>query len=77
MRVRFEDIRLGPNVCAGMNLLKISHFVYLLKTTWEDPLPPAQLIRRDDYWQIHDGRHRVVAGMIAGRPDILAVEFEG
>jgi hypothetical protein len=74
MRVRFEDIRLGPNVCAGMSELKVMHFAYLLRTTCGDPLPPVQLLRKGDCWQIHDGRHRVVAGMIAGRCDVLAEE---
>jgi hypothetical protein len=57
-----------------MNLLKLSHFCYLLRTSCDDPLPPIEVKRVGDCWQIVDGRHRVVAGMIAGRCDILAAE---
>jgi hypothetical protein len=73
MRVRYEDLRLGPNVCAGMNFLTVACMVRELKTSVGD-LVPIEVRREGDCWQVVDGRHRVVAGMIAGRADILASE---
>lgn len=71
MRIRLEDIRLGPNVSAGMNYMLIGVLAYKLRTTVGD-LPPIQVRPIGDHWQIVDGRHRVVAAMIAGRRDVLA-----
>lgn len=71
MRIRLEDIRLGPNVSAGMNFMLVGVLAYKLRTSVAD-LPPIRVRQIGDHWQIIDGRHRVVAAMIAGRRDILA-----
>lgn len=73
MRVRLEDLRLPPNVPAGMNFLLLGHFAYQLRATTED-LDPITVERlADGSFRITDGRHRAVAALIAGRPDVPAV----
>jgi hypothetical protein len=73
MWIRIEDLRFGPNPPAGLNPLKLMALAYQLAATTEE-LEPVEVTRDIDGWRIHDGRHRAVAAMIAGRPDVLAVE---
>jgi hypothetical protein len=49
----------------------IGHFAMMMRKTTEDP-PPIVVAQEGDYWRICDGRHRFVAAMVAGRPDVLA-----
>jgi hypothetical protein len=70
-RLRLEELRLGPNVTSGMNYMLVGVLSYKLRTSLDD-LPPIEVKRVGDCFQVVDGRHRVVAHMIAGRPDILA-----
>jgi hypothetical protein len=74
-RVRVEDVRLPPNVAAGMNVLVLMSLVYRLRATLEDP-EPVVVSRCGDHWRLHDGRHRFLAAVIAGRPDVLADSAE-
>jgi hypothetical protein len=71
MRVRVEQVLLPPAVSAGMNPYVLMSLAYLLRSTTEDP-PPIHVTREGDYYRIHDGRHRFVAAVLAGRPDVLA-----
>jgi hypothetical protein len=72
-RVPIEDLRFGPNPPAGMNPLVLMSLTYRLKATREDPAPV--LVQRDgDGWRVTDGRHRALAAMVAGRPDVLVQE---
>jgi hypothetical protein len=71
--VRLEDLLLPPNVPAGMNPLVLMHFAYLYRATTGD-LDPIVVRAEGGRWRISDGRHRAVASLIAGRPDVLAVE---
>lgn len=72
-RVRVEDLRLLPNIPAGMDFGVVGGMLNLLRTTCEDHVPI--LVRRDgDGWRILDGRYRFMAAVVAGRPDVLAVE---
>jgi hypothetical protein len=56
-----------------MNALKLMHYAYQLRAGTEEPIdgPPQVTAERDGTWRIHDGRHRAIAHIIAGRPDIL------
>lgn len=74
MRVRIENLRYGPNPSAGLNFLLLAHFAYELKATTEDLDPIVVTKDLGGAWRIHDGRHRAIAAMIAGRPDVLAIE---
>lgn len=73
-RARIEELRLGPNVPAGCNLLVLASLAHMLRGTNEDPPPIAVTAEPDGTWRIADGRHRVLAAIVAGRPDVLAVE---
>lgn len=75
MRVRLEDLRFGPNPPAGMNPLVLMAMAYRLRSTTED-LDPIEVTADGDGWRIHDGRHRAVAALIAGRPDVLAEAYD-
>jgi hypothetical protein len=70
-RVRVEDLRLGPNPPAGMNPLVLMSLTYHLTATTEDPDPAEVTPEPDGSWRIYDGRHRAIAAVIAGRPDVL------
>jgi hypothetical protein len=74
-RVRVEQLRLGANPPAGMNVLVLMSLAYMLRSTAEDP-EPVQVTRDGDGWRVHDGRHRAVAALIAGRPDVLSVRVD-
>lgn len=67
-----DRVRLGPNVSAGMNYMLIGVLAYKLRTSMEN-LEPIKVRRVDDVWQVVDGRHRLVAHMVAGRHTIFAV----
>jgi hypothetical protein len=69
-RVRLEEIRLGPNVSAGMNLVLVSYMTYRLRTEVVDPFPPIAVRTAPGGYQLVDGRHRLVSHMAAGRRDI-------
>jgi len=74
VRARLEDLQGGPNPPAGMNPLLLMHFAYYLRSTTVD-LEPIQVTQEPDgSWRVHDGRHRAVAALVAGRPDVLARE---
>jgi hypothetical protein len=71
-RVRIEDLRFGPNVTAGMNVYVLMGLVPLLKSSTEDHEPITVRPLLDGSFRLIDGRHRVVASIVAGRPDVLA-----
>lgn len=72
-RVRVEDVLMPPAVAAGMNPYVLMGLVPRLLQTTEDHTPIV--VRREgDWWRIVDGRHRFVASILAGRPDVLALE---
>lgn len=72
-RVRIEHLRLPPNVPAGMNYLKLGHYAYRLRATNEDLAPITVAPVGDGSFRITDGRHRAIAALIAGRPDVPVV----
>lgn len=72
MKIRLDELLVGPNPPAGMNPLVLMHFAYLLRATTED-LQPIEVTQSNGYYRIHDGRHRYVASLIAGRPTVEGV----
>ena len=72
-----ENICFGKNPPAGMNFLKLGAMAYHLRSTAED-LDPIEVTRTPDHgvYRVHDGRHRVIASIIAGRPTVLAKEVK-
>jgi hypothetical protein len=70
-RVPLEDIRFPEPVAAGMNYLTLGSLAHMMRATNEDP-PPVVVTKEPNGggFRIVDGRHRVVAAMIAGRKDI-------
>lgn len=74
-RIPVDQLRLKPNVPAGMDPCVLLGLVPLMRKTAEDH-PPILVRRLNAHWQIQDGRHRFMAAVIAGRPDVLAVEEE-
>lgn len=73
-RVRVEDLRLKPNIPAGMDPYVLLGLVPLLRRTAHDHDPIVVRALPCGAWQVMDGRHRWFAAVIAGRPDVLAVE---
>lgn len=72
MRIRIEALRFPGNVVAGCNYLEIGFFAYQLRGSGWDPDPILVEDLGDGTYRIVDGRHRAIAAIIAGRPDVLA-----
>ena len=73
-RVRVENLRLKPNVPAGMDLGVVGGLCKRMRTTAEDWDPALVVPLNDGVWRILDGRHRFFAAVISGRPDLLCYE---
>jgi hypothetical protein len=72
-RIPVDQLRLLPNIPAGMDPCILLGLVPKMRKTAEDHIPIV-VFRAGDLWQIRDGRHRFMAAVIAGRPDVLAIE---
>jgi hypothetical protein len=71
-RVRVEHLRLPANVSAGMNFLRLAALAYRLRGTTDEVEGPIHVRQEDDGgYRVVDGRHRFLAAVIAGRPDVL------
>jgi hypothetical protein len=70
-RLRFKD-----PIPAGMNPYTLLGLVPLLKGSNEDydPIEVDRPCPTCDTATVLDGRHRWIASVIAGRPDVLAIE---
>lgn len=71
-RIRVENLLFKPNAPAGMNPLVLMSLTYRLRSSYEDP-EPIVVKREGDNYRVMDGRHRAMAAIIAGRPDVLAI----
>lgn len=69
--VRLDRLLFPEPVSAGMNVLVVASFTLRYRGTNEH-LDPIRLDREGDNFRIADGRHRVVASIMAGRKEILA-----
>lgn len=67
-----ERVLLPPSITAGMNVMVLVSLAYMLRTSRRDP-EPVLLAPEGALWRIEDGRHRFMAAVIAGRPDVLGV----
>lgn len=72
MRIRIEDLRFGPNPPGGMNPYVLMSLAYQMRSTTNDPEPILVTEEPDGSYRVTDGRHRAVAALVAGRPDVLA-----
>lgn len=75
--VRIDRLLFPEPVVAGMNLLVVASITYAMRGTNEPINPPIEVepIASPDgpqFYRIHDGRHRAVAAMMAGRKTVTA-----
>lgn len=75
--VPITRLHFKPNVPAGMDPCVLLGLVPRMRRTTED-YEPIRVERSscctDGCWTVHDGRHRWVAAVIAGRQTVLAEE---
>jgi hypothetical protein len=71
-----DELLFGRPVPAGMDFAVIGLWVCHQRKTSDPVDPPIEVYREPGtpFWRIRDGRHRVVAALIAGRDWITAVE---
>jgi hypothetical protein len=76
MQLPLEALVFKPNMPAGMDWAVIGLWTCRFRKTAELCDPPITVTRIDGtpHYRILDGRHRVVASLIAGRTHITAVE---
>ncbi len=76
MRLPLDSLLFGPNVPAGMDWSVIGMWVCRLRKTAEPCDPPIAVTPHPQcagVWRVCDGRHRVIAAIVAGRTHIEAV----
>lgn len=73
--VPLHNLVFKPNMPAGLDWAVIGMWVVRFRKTPQPCDPPIEIshISETEFWRIEDGRHRVVAAMIAGRTHIDAV----
>ncbi len=74
-----DSLLFGPNVPAGMDWSVIGLWVCRLRKTAEPVDPPIEVTPDCDsprVWRVHDGRHRTIAAIMAGRTHIQAVYLD-
>lgn len=70
-RITVDRLVFLGNVPAGMNPLVLMSLAYTLRSSGEDP-DPIVVRAEGPFFRVIDGRHRAIAAIIAGRPDVLA-----
>lgn len=72
--VPLDAVVFGPNVPAGMDWAVIGLWVCRFRKTAEgcDPRIAVTAIADTGLWRVTDGRHRVIAAIMAGRTEIEA-----
>lgn len=70
-RIAVHRLLYKPNAVSGMNPLVVMSLTYYYRSGVLDA-EPITVKREGENYRIMDGRHRAVASMIAGRPDVLA-----
>lgn len=71
-RIRLERLLLVKPVSAGLNPYVIMSLAYMYRSS-NDDAPPIRVTREGRYYRVSDGRHRVIASIMAGRRRVLAV----
>lgn len=74
MRLRVSQLLVKDNIPAGCNPLVLFSLAYMYRSSGRDAEPIVVTPAGPDLWRVEDGRHRYFASVIAGRPDVLAVE---
>jgi hypothetical protein len=74
MLVPIETLLFKEPVTAGMDIYTLATLTRLYRNSNEHTTPITIRRETDETWRIMDGRHRVVASMMAGRKHILATE---
>ncbi len=69
--IPLNRILLPEPVSAGMDLYILLTLAGLFRKTNEDTTP-IEVVRHGRVYQLTDGRHRVIASIIAGRKTVLA-----
>jgi hypothetical protein len=78
VRIPLHRLLFPDNMPAGLDLAVVGLWVCYFRKTAKPCEPPIEVVPEGFYWRIRDGRHRVMAAMIAGRFDIDAKpESEG
>lgn len=72
MLVPLDRVLFGVNPPAGMNFAKLGGIAYEFRRAAEPCNPPIQVTVEGAYWRVHEGRHRVLGAIIAGRSHIEA-----
>jgi hypothetical protein len=72
VRVPISRLVLKDNIPAGASVYVLASLVLLYRHTSDDAPPAAVRDLGNGYWRVLDGRHRFLASVIAGRPDLLA-----
>lgn len=71
-RIPVSSLLMLDNIPAGMNPLVLMSLAYMFRSTTQDAAPI--LVRPEgDLYRVLDGRHRAVASVIAGRPDVPCI----
>jgi hypothetical protein len=73
-RVPVSRLLLLPNIPAGMDFGVIGGLLKRMRTTADDWDPILVRPEPGELWRVIDGRHRYFAAVIAGRPDVLAID---
>jgi hypothetical protein len=72
VRVPISRLVLKDNIPAGASVYVLASLVLLYRHTTDDAPPVEVCDLGNGYWRVLDGRHRYLASVIAGRPDLLA-----
>lgn len=70
--VPLHQILFGPNVPAGIDWAILGLWTCQFRKTAQPCEPPILVAAEGDYWRLKDGRHRVIAAIMAGRTAIEA-----
>lgn len=75
MRLRLSEVVLKDNVTAGISPWCLMSLAHALRSTSADVEPPVRVLPIEGvpFFRLMDGRHRFMASVLAGRPDVLAV----
>jgi ParB-like chromosome segregation protein Spo0J len=72
MRLPVSSLVMKDNVPAGCNPLVLMSLAYTLRSSGDDPAPVSvRPIDGTGLYRVIDGRHRFMAAVVAGRPDVL------
>jgi hypothetical protein len=72
VRVPISRLVLKDNIPAGASVYVLASLVLLYRHTTDDAPPVEVRDLGNGFWRVLDGRHRFLASVIAGRPDLLA-----